>query len=104
MARPKAHELSMVCNHCKYVYTDEEAETTLGIKRVPMSIDGVMMDTFENLGEVWKKFPSCYCLKLFDTYEKRIEHDRLYHKIGDPMATCIPNGVIEIESNCGNVL
>ena len=109
MARPKAHELRMICantlpdgKHCNYAYTDEEAEETLGIKKVPAWIDNEWRDSFENTDNVWELFPSPYCLKYFETYEHRVEHDKKYHKVGDPMATCIPNGVITLESECGD--
>lgn len=102
MARPKAHELKMICAHCKYEYTDEQAELTLGIKRVPAFIDGEWRDSFENIGGVWELFPSPYCLKYFKTYEERITHDKTYHKIGDTMATCIPSGFNTIIPTCGD--
>jgi hypothetical protein len=102
MARPKAHELKMVCNHCKYQYTDEQAEETLGIKRVPILIDGQMMDSFENIGGTWELFPSPYCLKYFKTYDERVTHDHTYHKIGDEMTTSVPSGFTSIIYDCGN--
>lgn len=109
MARPKAHDLAMICANtlpdgkkCDYHYTDEEAEFTLGIKKVPAFIDGEMRDSFENTGGKWELFPSPYCLKYFVTYDERVLHDKTYHKIGDFMACCIPSGFTTIVPECGD--
>lgn len=104
MARPKGHDANMICayNDCNYEYKNEESEKALGIIRVKMEVDGVMMDTYENLADKCHLFPSWYCLKFFNTYEERIAHDGKYHKIGDPQLGMVNSGhSIPFKPICG---
>jgi hypothetical protein len=103
MARPKAHHLGMVCEHCKYEYTDQEAEKVLGVKKVDtVDLDGQSITAFVNTGNGHEFYHSWYCLKRFKTYDQMKKHDTTYHKIGDPMAGCIPSGyIVDVEVRCG---
>ena len=104
MARPKAHCLDMVCYTCKYAYTDEEAEAVLHVKKVDtVDNEGNIITAFINTGDGHEKFHSWYCLKEFHNYMQLMAHDKLFHKIGDPMAGCIPSGFIQDMSvECGD--
>ncbi len=102
MARPKPHISSMVCEHCKYQYTDKEAEATLGVKKVPTKDNfGNQITGYINTGDGHLKFHSWYCLKEFDNFEDMNSHDKVRHRLGDPMAGCIPSGyVVDLENAC----
>ena len=103
MARPKGHSSEMICADCKYVYTNEESERALGIKRVVEIINGEKVDSYENIGDKFSLFPSWYCLKFFKTGEQRRKHDALYHKVGDPMIGMTQSGMpVEFVATCGN--
>ena len=104
MARPKAHDLNMICEHCKYEYTDQEAEKVLGVKKVQtVDHEGQPTSAFVNTGNGHEFFHSWYCLKRFKTYDQMKQHDMAYHKIGDKMAGCIPSGyIIDMNITCGN--
>ena len=91
------------CAGCKYVFIDNEAEVALGVRKVEITDSlGNKIFAYEGVGDNWKRFPSWYCLKFFDTYDLRISHDRKYHKIGDKMLGMIPSGFITEEMECGN--
>jgi hypothetical protein len=95
MKRPKAHDLGMVCEHCKYQYTDEEAEEVLGVKKVDtVDNSGNKISAFINTGNGHLYYHSWYCLKSFFSHAQLICHDRVFHKIGDPMAGCVPSGFV----------
>ena len=104
MKRPKAHDLTMICEHCKYRYTDQEAEATLGVKKVDtVDNENNPISAFINVGDGHDLFHSWYCLKEFDTQLDMDNHDKLYHKLGDPMAGCVPSGYVhEMVIECGN--
>ena len=73
---------------CKYIYTDDETNKAFGL----IHIGDQAKPSFENGGENWKKFPSWYCLKLFDTYEERVAHDKKWHKDGEIQLGMFPVG------------
>jgi len=112
MDRNKAHDLNMVCGNkdengvkCKYVYTDVEAELILGVRKVDtVDNEGNPISAFINIGNGHLYFHSWYCLKRFKTGLQQRTHDKLYHKIGDPMAGCVPSGfIIDFQKDiCGN--
>ncbi len=108
MGRPRAHDLHMTCAECKYEYTDKEAEEVLGVKKVEtVDHDGNKISAFINIGNGHEYYHSWYCLKRFKEWSHMNEHDKKYHKIGDPMAGCVPSGYIsDMDITCGmeNVL
>ena len=104
MARPKAHILTMICHQCKYEYTDDEAEAVLKIRKVD-TVDqaGNPITAFINIGEGHEKYHSWYCLKEFHNYMQLKAHDVMFHKVGDPMAGCVPSGFIsDLPVECGD--
>ena len=110
MDRAVAHDLHMICGNkgedgvkCKYVYTDQEAELILGVKKVDtVDNEGNQICAFVNVGNGHEYFHSWYCLKRFETGLQQRTHDKLYHKVGDKMAGSIPSGYVQdLELNCG---
>lgn len=101
--RVSGRSSEMRCVYCKNIFTNEEANELLGVKENREVIDGQLIKTYENVGDKFDKFPSWYCLKFFDTYEERNEHDKKYHKVGDFMMGCIPSGFdANMEVKCGD--
>jgi len=112
MDRARAHDLNMVCGNkgdngekCKYVYTDEQAELVLGVRKVyTVDNEGNPICAFINVGNGHEFYHSWYCLKRFKSLVHMTTHDKLYHNIGDRMAGCIPSGfIIDFPTDqCGN--
>lgn len=104
MARPKAHDLRMICHGCKYPYTDEEAEAVLKVKKVgAKDQSGNEIIAFINTGNGHEKFHSWYCLKEFHNMMQLIAHDKMFHKLGDKMAGCVPSGFVQdLPVECGD--
>lgn len=104
MDRPKAHNLNMICWHCKYNYTDEEAERTLGVKKVDtIDNENRPISAFVNTGNEHEKYHSVYCLKAFYSFMQMKAHDVSFHKVGDKMACSVPSGFIDdLPRDCGD--
>lgn len=85
----------MVCDHCGADIEDHEANKLMGVEHVG--------DGYQSIGDNYTKFPSWFCLKLFETYDERIEHDKRYHKRDDPALGMVPSGISsEIVIRCGD--
>lgn len=100
---PLQNETMITCPKCKREFINEDIDEAFGVKRVDTIKGGVEVMAYETVGDKCLKFPSWYCLKYFDTYEEKNEHDKKYHKIGDFMVGCIPSGFPEgFKSKCGD--
>ena len=75
----------MICNHCGADIEDLEANKSMGVEFVG--------DGYESTGDNWNKFFSWFCLKKFDSWDKRVEHDKQYHKLGAPQLGMVPSGI-----------
>lgn len=97
----KAVDSKIKCSKCSFEMIDEDADEAYGVRRVD-TVDnhGTPIIAYENTGDGWKRFPSWYCLKFFDTLQQRLDHDHKYHKIGDTMAGMIPSGYVTFEPSC----
>jgi outer membrane lipoprotein-sorting protein len=84
----------MICDHCGADIEDLEANRLMGVKFAG--------DGYESVGERYLQYPSWFCLKFFKTYNQRIEHDRKFHKRGDPQMGMVPSGIsADFDIKCG---
>jgi len=90
---PLTKDSTIICSRCKREFINEDIDEAFGVKRVETIKSGVEVVAFETTGDTCLKFPSWYCLRFFDTYEEKEEHDKKYHKVGDFMVGCIPSGL-----------
>ena len=89
---PLENTTMITCPKCKREFINEDIDEAFGVRRVDTIKDGIEVASYETTGDKFEKFPSWYCLKFFDTYEEREEHDKKHHKTRDFMVGCIPSG------------
>lgn len=89
------------CQKCGRDAINEDAIEAAGVRKVDVTLqDGSIVPSYESMGDMWKRFPSWYCLKFFDTLQERVDHDHKHHKIGDRMLGMIPSGQFTEEASC----
>jgi len=93
----------IICPRCKREFINEDIDVAFGVKRMVVVKGGVEVTAYELIGDACFKFPSWYCLKFFESYDKMEEHNKKYHKLGDFMIGCIPSGFPEgMKTECGD--
>lgn len=96
ISRKNKRSSEMMCDACEMPIDDLIANEVMGVEFAELySSAGVsLIDTgYVTRGNKYEKFPSWFCLKFFDTYDQRVEHDRKYHVKGvDPQLGMVPSG------------